>query len=160
MAHAFGSGNTRPRQQRWRCALLIGAAWAVAACDANPFDATQQPQVAVAAGSGKSSTVVITWQPAGAQLVRVYRGAAAGDGYTASLMWSIAATSANSLASGVIYGTASPTGGQTDVPAKALVAGETYTVQVTRRDPKGTGDGFTNTGNQYVGTASFVLAIP
>jgi len=139
---------------------MLATAWAASGCDANPFDPTQQPQVVVTAGAGRSSTVVVSWQPAGAQLVRVYRGATAGDGYTPGLVWSIAATSANSLTSGVIYGTASPTGGQTDVPAKALVPGETYTVQVTRRDPKGSGDGFTNTKNSYIGTASFIVPVP
>ncbi len=160
MVGTVDGGNTRPRPQHWRMALALTLALGAASCDANPFDAAQQPQVAVAAGAGKSSTVVISWIPAGAQLVRVYRGATAGDGYSPNLMWSIAATSANSLKTGVIYGTTTPVGGQTDAPAKPLVPGEVYTVQVTRSDPKGGGDGFTNTKNQYIGTASFVLPVP
>ena len=160
MVGACDGGTTRPRQRCGRLALALMVALVVNACDANPFDPAQQPQVAVTAGSGKSSTVVISWQPAGAQLVRVYRGAAAGDGYTANLMWSIAATSTNSLTTAVLYGTTTPVGGQTDAPAKPLVPGEVYTVQVTRSDPKGSGDGFTNTKNSYIGTASFALAVP
>ena len=41
------------------------------------------------------------------------------------------------------------------MPPTQLVGGQVYTAQVTRLDPKGTGDGFTNTGNRYVGTATF-----
>ncbi|MCC6243594.1 MAG: hypothetical protein IT353_12185 [Gemmatimonadaceae bacterium] len=134
-----------------RTVLMAAIGFALAACDVNPYDATQQPRVSVAA----SATPVITWQPEGAQLVRVYRGTTAGDGYTSALVWSIAATSSNSLRSGVSYGASAPTGGTIDVPATALVPGAVYTVQVTRRDPEASGDGFTNTANRYVGTATF-----
>ena len=125
---------------------------AATACDRNPYDPAQQPRVTVAYRAG---VPVIEWQPSGAQLVRVYRGATAGDGYGDRLVWSIAATTGNSLVSGVAYG-AAPSGGTTDVAARPLLAGETYTAQVTRQDPRGTGDGFTNTGNRYVGTTTFV----
>jgi hypothetical protein len=60
--------------------------------------------------------------------------------------------------SGVPYGV-SPAGGTTDFAARPLVAGETYTAQVTRQDPKGSGDGFTNTANRYVGTATFTITV-
>lgn len=126
-----------------------------AACDVNPFDAAQVPRVAVTTGGG-AGPVIITWQPDGAQLVRVYRGTQAGDGYSATLVWSVVATGENTLQSGLRYGAATPPGGRTDVAAQALFAGESYTVQVTRQDPKGSGSGFTNTNNRYVGTASFV----
>jgi hypothetical protein len=132
------------------CAAL---AMVASACDSNPYDPAQAPRVTITRPDG-GGTIRIEWQPAGAQLVRVYRGSAAGDGYTDQLMWSVAATSQNSLASGIAFGT-SPTGGTTDVPAKPLVPGEVYTAQVTRQDPKGSGDGFTNTNNRYVGTATF-----
>jgi hypothetical protein len=135
--------------------LLFFAALGIlaTACDSNPYDPAQVPRVTITRLDG-SGTIGIEWQPAGAQLVRVYRGSAAGDGYTDQLMWSVAATSQNSLRSGIAYGV-SPTGGTTDVSAKSLVPGEVYTAQVTRQDPKGSGDGFTNTKNRYVGTATF-----
>lgn len=136
---------------RFRIIALLLTVTATA-CDRNPYDPTQQPRVTV---TTTSSPVLISWQPGGAQLVRVYRGATAGDGYTTALVWSLAASSKNSLSSGVAYGTAAPAGGATDVPAKPLVAGDSYTVQVTRQDPKGTGDGFTNNSNRYVGTRTF-----
>lgn len=126
-------------------------------CDSNPFDATQQPVVAVTQGA-VAGDVTISWQPSGAQLVRVYRGATAGDGYTESLMWSIAATTQNSLVSPVRYGVAA-SGGTTDLPPKPLAPGAVYTVQVARADPKGSGDGFTNTSNRYVSTATFTISI-
>lgn len=138
---------------------LLALCFVAAACDTNPYDASQRPMVIVTPVS-TSPFVEISWQPAGAQLVRVYRGTVVGDGYGESLMWSIAANGSNSLVSAVSYGDASPTGGTTDVAAKPLVRGERYTVEVTRRDPKGSGDGFTNTKNRYVGTATFTYAAP
>jgi hypothetical protein len=125
------------------------------ACNSHPFDNTQVPVVAVTASA--TAQPQISFQPNGAQLVRVYRGATAGDGYTASLVWSVAATGKNTLTSPVTYGTVPP-GGSIDVAPQPLVLGETYTVQVTREDPKGTGDGFTNTRHRYVGTKTFTAA--
>jgi len=127
-----------------------------AACSINPYDPAQQPRVTVAQAAADQA-VTIHWQPEGAQLVLVYRGPVAGDGYGESLMWSIAATADNGLQSGMAYGS-SPATGTTDVPAQPLVAGETYTAQVIRRDPRGSGEGFTNTANRYVGTATFTVA--
>lgn len=148
-------------QRRWRSVALplFGVFALASACTANPYDPSQKPVVA-ANTTSTAPHLTITWQPAGAQLVRVYRGSVAGDGYGESLMWSIAANSSNSLASGVLYGHASPSGGTTDVAAKPLVPGERYTIEVTRRDPKGSGDGFTNTRNRYVGTATFTYVVP
>lgn len=148
-----GNSNRGPglrRQAAIPVLVVLGAA-----CDVNPYDPAQQPRVTVTQVA-PGPAVTIEWQPAGAQLVRVYRGSAAGDGYGDSLVWSIAAVTKNSLPSRVTYG-ATPTGGTADVAAKPLVAGETYTAQVTRHDPKGSGDGFTNTANRYVGTATFTV---
>lgn len=125
---------------------------AVAACSVNSRDESQVPQVSVTVNP---AGVRIMWQPEGAQLVRVYLGTRAGDGYGDSLMWSVGANSRNSLRSGLVYGE-TPAGGTTDVPAKRLVPSTTYTIEVTRADPKGSGDGFTNTSNRYVGTAPLV----
>lgn len=136
-------------------ATLAALALLITACDVNPFDAAQVPSVVAAPGSA-ADQVTITWQPEGAQMVRVYRGTQAGDGYSPSLVWSVVATGENTLRSGLTYGTDSPSGGRTDVASQALVAGAPYTVQITRQDPKGSGSGFTNTNNRYVGTASFV----
>lgn len=125
------------------CAGLFG-------CDSNPFDAAQVPAVTVQAGTPPE----IAWTPAGAQTVRVFRGTMAGDGsYSADLVWDVAA-SGNGIASPLRYGVA-PAGAQASAPA-ALVAGQPYTVWVSRDDPAGSGDGFTNTRNRYVGTATFV----
>src|SRR5687768_5763956 len=105
--------ETRPEGNLMRLALLsrfaIGAiATLVSACSSNPNDAAQQPRVTVTQAA--PGPAVIAWQPAGAQLVRVYRGSTAGDGYTESLMWSIAASTNNSLPSGVQYGVMPPGG--------------------------------------------------
>jgi hypothetical protein len=138
-----------------RLCLSIGMLGFVA-CDSNPFDETQVPRV-TATPNVALPVVFFTFAPDSVQQVRVYRGSTAGDGYTDALMWSLAATTKNSIRSGVEYGRAAPAGATTDVPAKPLIAGQTYTVQVVRADPKGTGDGFTNTSNRYVGTATFAI---
>lgn len=143
------------RAIRQNATLLLGICVFTLACSSHSFDNTQVPVVSVNVST--TAPPQISFQPNGAQLVRVYRGASAGDGYTTSLVWSIAATSKNSLTSSITYGTV-PSGGNVDVPLKPLVLGETYTVQVTREDPKGTGDGFTNTRHRYVGTKTFVAA--
>ncbi len=146
------------RVVRATCMTTLACVVLLTACDVNPYDASQVPQVRVTPTVG-ASRVVISWQPEGAQLVRVYAGSVAGDGYTTTLVWSIAAIGSNTLVSGVDYGALTPTGGRIDVPAKALVSGQTYTVQVTRADPKGSGDGFTNTSNHYVGTQTFTVGV-
>ena len=146
-----GSGVASGRRAAMRLLVIT----LVASCDVNPYDSAQEPRVVTMAASAQK--VVITWQPAGARLVRVYRGTLAGDGYSDALVWSIASTGINTLASGVEYAAPSPVGGSTDVQAKPLVVGQTYTVEVTRDDPNGRGDGFTNTRNRYVGTATFAV---
>src|SRR5688572_307712 len=106
--------NRGPRALVWLSRLASPLlVMLLAGCDTNPFDPAQQPEVTVTDLS--VAGIFIEWQPAGAQLVRVYRGSIAGDGYGESLMWSIAANTKNSLMSGVRYG-ASPTEGTTDVP--------------------------------------------
>ena len=126
------------------------------ACDSNPFDAAQVPQITVTPVIA-IPVVRFAWQPAGAQQLRVYRGATAGDGYTDALVWSIVATGSNTLVSGLEYGDKVLQGGTTDVASKPMVPGQTYTVEVTRRDPRATGDGFTNTSNRYVNTRTFAV---
>lgn len=143
------------RRQRFaRIAPVV--ACVMLACDSNPFDTAQVPQITVTPVVA-IPVVRFTWQPAGAQLLRVYRGGAAGDGYTDALVWSIAATGNNTLVSGLEYGDKVLQGGTTDVPSKPMIPGQTYTVEVTRRDPKGTGDGFTNTSNRYVASKTFAV---
>jgi hypothetical protein len=127
------------------------------ACDSNPYDPRQVPKIRVTPVIA-APVVSFAWEPEGAALLRVYSGTVAGDGYSATLVWSIAATSRNSLASGVEYGTTRPVGGATDVAAKLLVPGAPYTVQISRADPKGKGDSFLGTSNRYVNTQTFTVA--
>jgi hypothetical protein len=127
-----------------------------AGCDSNPFDASQVP-VVTATPNVSLPVVFISFRPDSVQQIRVYRGANAGDGYTEALVWSVVAVAKNGIVSGIEYGRAGLPGVTTDVAARPLIAGQTYTVQVTRADPKGSGDGFTNTSNRYVGTVSFSL---
>ena len=138
-----------------RITLAAVAALALG-CDTNPFDPSQVPRITITPVVAVP-LVRIAWTPAGANLIRVYKGTVAGQGYGPDLWWSIAATSGNSLVSGIEYGSTAIPGGSTDVAAKPLAAGQAYTVQVSRQDPKGTGDGFTGTGNRYVSTQTFTL---
>jgi hypothetical protein len=147
----------RPRAARRPSrARLVALLVAFAACDANAFDDSQVPTITLAPVVSLP-TFTVSWTPSGAQSVRVYRGATAGDGYTESLWWSVVATGKNTIVSGLEYASTLPVGGTTDVRGKPLVPGETYTVQVTRADPKGTGDGFTNTSNRYISTRTYVV---
>ena len=141
---------------RNRLVLLTASTAFFAGCG-NSFDKTQVPTITVTPVIALP-LVRIAWTPAGAALVRVYKGTQAGSGYGDALVWSIAASGRNSLQPGVEYGTTIPVGGFTDVAAKPLTPGQPYTVEVTRADPRGTGDGFTNTSNRYVGTRTFTLA--
>ncbi len=126
------------------------------ACDSNPFDASQVPKITITPVVALP-LVAISYEPQGAALIRVYRGAQAGQGYGEDLWWSIAATSGNSLPNRIEYGTTVFAGGAVDVPAKPLAIGQSYTVQISRADPKGKGDGFTNTENRYVNSQTFTL---
>jgi hypothetical protein len=136
-------------------AMLMTAA-VVMACDSNPFDSSQVPKITITPVVALP-LVSISYEPQGAALIRVYRGTVAGQGYGDDLWWSIAATSGNSLPNRIEYGTTVFPGGSVDVAAKPLVIGQPYTVQVSRMDPKGKGDGFTSTGNRYVNTQTFTL---
>ena len=134
-----------------RAALAVALVLALGACDVNPFDADQVPQVTVTV----AAEPVFSWTPAGAQLVRVYRGDRALDTFGPDLLWELQAEDGrNGISGPVAYGTAPP---GTDAPRTAaeLVVGETYTVWVRRYDEAGGGDGFTNTRNTYVGSATF-----
>jgi hypothetical protein len=134
-----------------RVFLMLLAFPVLAGCRVNPFDVRQQP---VVLASVADATLVFRWSPAGAQLLRVYRGDRAGDGYGEALVWSVAAESTNSIVQPVTYARL-PAGALLDVQPRPLVSGERYTVEVTRADPRGRGEGFTSTHNRYVGTAVF-----
>lgn len=128
--------------------VLVGT---LGACDQNPFDARQVPTVTVSTAAAP----VISWTPAGARYVRVYEGAFTQDGL-APIAWDVigAADARNALQGPLTYGVVPPTGRE-NVPARALVPGRLYTVEVFRDDPEGSGEGFSNTRNRYAGTATF-----
>lgn len=127
------------------------------ACDSNPYDVTQIPKITIVPVVALP-LVKISWEPAGAQQVRVYKGTQA-NGQSDVLVWSITGSGKNSLVSGIEYGTTNPAGGDVDVAAKALTPGQPYTVQVSRVDPKG-GDtgGLTAAGARYQNTQTFTIA--
>ncbi|MGB3543936.1 hypothetical protein [Rubrivirga sp.] len=121
-------------------------------CDVNPFDESQQPSVRVQAGSPP----VFSWVPQGARSVQVFRGANVTDALEGAQVWAVVATDGeNGIQSPVTYGVI-PEGGENNVSARALEAGQPYTVYVRRDDPRGTGDGFTNTNNEYSDAATFI----
>ena len=128
----------------------------LAACTGDDFDTSQVPRITITPVIA-ATLVVIAWEPAGAQQVQVYRGTVA-DGNSVNLVWSISGTSTNTLVSGVEYGTNPPAGGTTLVPAKALVPGQPYTVQVSRVDPKDVSGSVSGTRYRYQNTQTFTIA--
>ena len=74
---------------RPRIVAALALAAVAMACDANPFDASQVPKITVTPVVALP-LVLITYEPQGAALIRVYRGTAAGQGYGPDLWWSIA----------------------------------------------------------------------
>ncbi|WP_412070161.1 hypothetical protein [Rubrivirga sp. IMCC43871] len=132
---------------------LLALLLALAACDVNPFDESQQPTVRV---DVTGEAPVFSWLPAGAQSLRVYEGANTGDAGSDVMVWGVSAVDgANGLRGPVTYSVV-PSGGELYIPARPLVAGQPYTVVVRRDDPRGTGDGFTNTRNEYADAETFI----
>jgi len=123
--------------------LAVGAA-------CNRFDKSQVPVVTV----GKGLRPEISWTSFPAYLLHVYEGAEDRNGL--GVLWSVAGTGGyeNALKSPVIYGV--PPAGSEYAGAPPLVAGRTYTVTVTRKDEKGSGEGFSNTRQRYIGVRTFV----
>lgn len=129
----------------------------VTSCSDDSFDRSQVPRITVTPVVALP-LVRFSWEPAGAQELRVYRGTVA-DGNAGNLMWSITATGTNTLASGVEYGDEPPRGGTTSLAARQLVPGQPYTVQVSRRDPSGAVAGPTGTPNRYAAVQTFALGV-
>ena len=97
---------------------------------------------------------MITWTPPDAYELNVYAGEENGNGF--GVLWPARMSGGfeNSLQSPVTYGV--PPQGSEVRPADPLEPGQTYTVSIFRKDPRGSGDGFTNTRHRYVGTLTFV----
>ncbi len=114
------------------------------------FDETQVPVVKV----GKGLRPEIAWTPEMAYELSVYEGSEDGNGF--GVIWSVRGGGGyeNLLRSPVTYGVPPPGSEHRDAPP--LEAGKTYTVTVFRKDEKGSGEGFFNTRNRYVGMATFV----
>ena len=131
--------------------LLIAVSMLVAGCGGILlYDRTQVPVI----GVGEGLRPVISWTPVEAYELSVYEGTEDGNGF--GVIWSARGTGgyANNLMSPVTYGLPPPGSDVREAPP--LERGKTYTVTVFRKDPKGGGDGFTNTRHRYVGKKTFV----
>ncbi len=132
-------------------ALLIAGALALGSCSINPFDDQQVPVIEVRKGS--AGEMIIAWTPQGAWHVRVLEGEVDPKDPvntrppSKDVIWGIG-EGERSVRSPVTVGV-EQTGTETTGEPKELVAGTTYSVYVLRHDPKGSGDGFTNTHNTY-----------
>lgn len=135
--------------------FAIGAV-ALAACTGDDFDATQVPQITITPVVA-APLVTIRWTPANAQQILVYKGTVA-DGNSTNVVWSIAASSVNSLTSPIEYGTNPPPGGTTVVAAKRLESGQPYTVLIGRVDPADASGGVLGNRFRYTATQTFTLA--
>lgn len=116
----------------------------------NFYDRSQVPAVTV----GKGLRPEISWAPSPAYQLMVYEGEKDGNGF--GVIWSAAGSGGyeNLLQSPVTYGV--PPANSEVLGAPPLVAGRTYTVTVTRKDERGSGEGFFNTRHRYVGVRTFV----
>lgn len=130
--------------------LALGLIVVAASC--SRFDQSQVPVVSV--GSGLRPE--ISWAPSPAYTLSVYEGDKDGDGI--GVIWYAVGSGGyeNLLHSPVTYGV--PPANADVAAAPPLRAGKTYTVSVTRKDEQGSGDGFSNTRQRYVGTHTFVAA--
>ena len=132
--------------------FLLSLFVCLSACDVNPFDASQQPSVRVEA----RVPPVFSWTPQGARSLQVFEGADVTDALEGDQVWAVYALDGeNGMQSPVTYGRV-PEGGEPNVRARDLVPGRPYTVYVRRDDPRGTGDGFTNTNNEYSDAVTFI----
>jgi hypothetical protein len=115
------------------------------------YDKSEEPVVEVSRGLRP----VISWMPNTAFTLHVYEGAEQADS-DLDAIWSANGGGgwANALHAPVTYGI--PPEGSFVREAPPLEAGKTYTVVIRRKDPKGSGSGFTATGHRYEGTKTFV----
>ena len=142
---------------RRRTRILPAVAALLLACDSHPYDASQVPVITITPLVALP-IVSFAWTPVGAQQVRVYKGTVANN-QADLVVWSVTGTGLNTLLSPIEYGTASPSGGTADTPAKALVLGQAYTVVVSRVDPKDASKvGITTAAPRYQQTQTFTLA--
>ena len=125
-------------------------------CSVNPFDQQQVPVIGVKQEQGK---LLINWIPQGARDVRVLNGKIDPKDPkntrppSQGVMWSMSMKE-KPVISPVTYGITQK--GTVSSEATPLIVGKTYTVYVLRDDPKGSGDGFTNTRNVYEAVAVFI----
>ena len=144
------------RLHRSPLALLLTVLLLPISCSVNPFDQNQVPII----GIQQEGELMINWTPGGARDVRVLKGRVDPKDPkqtrppSQNVMWSIGMQE-QPVRSPVTYGKKQE--GTWASEAQPLVSGETYTVYVLRDDPKGSGDGFTNTRNVYEAVAVFVM---
>jgi hypothetical protein len=133
--------------------LFVCASLILSGCAGwHPYDESQVPIITV----GPGLQPVISWTPSEAYELHVYEGTEDGDGF--GVLWTakMGGGYENSLLSPVTYGVA-PEGADL-APAPPLEEGKGYTITVTRKDPKGEGEGFSNTRHRYVGKLTFVAS--
>lgn len=133
-------------------ALTLALAITQLHCSVNPFDESQVPIIEF---FSEDSSMKIAWTPNNAYRIRIYEGSYDGtDGYS-GVVWSATYTEyANGISSPYILDTVQEGVEVTGEPD--FQAGQMYTITVRRKDPKGSGDGFTNTRNNYIASQTFV----
>ncbi len=83
------------------------------------------------------SLLLFIWIPDEAQAVRVYRGRTAGNGtLSPDIMWAVTGTTRNGITGGIDYAGTQGGSVRTEVAAKPLLPGSTYTLEVIRLDPR------------------------
>lgn len=132
------------------CLALAAGVWLVAQqMGIHLPDKSQVPVITVSGGLRPT----ISFTPDTAYELNVYEGDKDGDGF--GVIWHATGPGGyeNNLRSPVVYGV--PPEGSAGQEAPPLEPGQTYTVTVYRKDPKGGGDGFFNTRRRYDGLVTF-----
>jgi hypothetical protein len=103
------------------------------------------------------SFLLFIWIPEEAQSVRVYRGNTAGNGpQSPDIMWAVTGTSRNGISAAIDYGGSQGGSLRTEVAARPLLPGTTYTLEVIRLDPRIRDTLNTTSGSQQRATRAFV----
>ena len=110
-------------------------------CGIHRFDHSKVPIISVSKGQNPT----ISWTPPNAYQIGIDEGDQVGNGSI-----------------GEIWNKGRRTGysNKLNSPIKVevtLTLGKTYSIYVQRKDPKGTGNGFSNTHKRYIGTKTFVV---
>lgn len=148
-----------------KSSLIITCSIFLINCGIHPFDETQVPNITIV----DKSVPTISWTPTNAYQLLIFEGKYKGDYRdTQKSIWAVRAKNyANEMSPPINYSEFNSnlnylvqgrpvTSADDFLP---LTVGKYYTVAINRKDPEGTGDGFSSTYKKYVGVKVFKLLL-